>query len=118
VHYIVLSHYPIYICRPPKDQYYDTDAEDKDKKREDDLKKKKHLQTYVRRVIVHPSFKNISFKELIPLMDQMDQGEVIIRPSSKVRSLKYLLIYNDEKPRHYFVQICFNLFCFLKKIGV
>lgn len=69
--------------KPPKDSHYDTESEARDKKREEDIKKKKHLQTYVRRVIVHPSFKNISFKELNPMMDQMDQGEVIIRPSSK-----------------------------------
>lgn len=39
---------------------------------------------YLKRVIVHPSFKNVSFKEAEKLLDAMDQGDVIIRPSSKV----------------------------------
>lgn len=47
----------------------------------------KAAQTYIKRVITHPSFKNISFKEVLGLMENMDQGECIIRPSSKVRSL-------------------------------
>jgi transcription elongation factor SPT6 len=41
----------------------------------------------MKRVIVLPSFHNITFKEAEQLMDQMDQGEVIVRPSSKVRNL-------------------------------
>jgi hypothetical protein len=40
----------------------------------------------MKRVIVHPSFHNITFKEAECLMDQMGQGEVIVRPSSKVRN--------------------------------
>ncbi|EEC12431.1 S1 RNA binding domain-containing protein, putative [Ixodes scapularis] len=38
---------------------------------------------YVKRVIVHPSFHNISYKEAEKLLSTMDQGDVIIRPSSK-----------------------------------
>lgn len=38
---------------------------------------------YVKRVIVHPAFHNISFAEAEKLMDKMAQGEVIVRPSSK-----------------------------------
>lgn len=53
-------------------------------KSEEDAKKLKQRQTYIKRVIVHPSFHNISFKEAEKIMDQMDQGEVIVRPSSKV----------------------------------
>lgn len=40
---------------------------------------------YVKRVIVHPAFHNISFAEAEKLMENMAQGEVIVRPSSKVR---------------------------------
>jgi len=43
--------------------------------------------TYLKRVIVHPSFKNISYGEAQKLMETMDQGEVIVRPSSKVLCL-------------------------------
>ena len=39
---------------------------------------------YVKRVIVHPAFKNISFKEAERLLAEIDQGECIVRPSSKV----------------------------------
>lgn len=73
------------VFRPPKDPYYDQDAEDKDHKSEIDLKKNKQRQTYIKRVIVHPAFHNISFQEAEKLMTDMDQGEVVIRPSSKVR---------------------------------
>lgn len=37
----------------------------------------------MKRVIVHPSFHNISFAEAEKLMQTMKQGEAIVRPSSK-----------------------------------
>uniref|UniRef100_A0A4D5R9G5 Transcription elongation factor SPT6 n=1 Tax=Scolopendra viridis TaxID=118503 RepID=A0A4D5R9G5_SCOVI len=69
--------------RPPKDAYYDEESEEKDRKAEEDHKKRQARQTYVKRVIVHPSFHNIDFRETEKLMNTMDQGEVIVRPSSK-----------------------------------
>ncbi|KAK0178826.1 hypothetical protein PV327_007674 [Microctonus hyperodae] len=69
--------------RPARDPFYDTDAEQKDMKLEDDTKKVKQRQTYVKRVIVHPSFHNISYGEAEKLMRTMKQGEAIVRPSSK-----------------------------------
>ncbi|XP_063222520.1 transcription elongation factor SPT6 isoform X2 [Bacillus rossius redtenbacheri] len=69
--------------RPPKDPYYDLEAEERDISAEEEAKKTKQRQTYIKRVIVHPSFHNISFQEAEKLMSQMDQGEVVIRPSSK-----------------------------------
>lgn len=69
--------------RPTKDPYYDQESEDKDLKTEIDIKKNKQRQTYIKRVIVHPAFHNISFQEAEKLMANMDQGEVVIRPSSK-----------------------------------
>ncbi|XP_064461195.1 transcription elongation factor SPT6-like [Ornithodoros turicata] len=69
--------------RPSKDLYYHYEGEEKDKKIHDDSKKKQNRQTYVKRVIVHPSFHNISYKEAEKLLSTMDQGEVIIRPSSR-----------------------------------
>ena len=39
---------------------------------------------YVKRVIAHPSFKNVTFKDAEKLLEAMDQGECIVRPSSKV----------------------------------
>ncbi|XP_014483387.1 PREDICTED: transcription elongation factor SPT6 isoform X1 [Dinoponera quadriceps] len=69
--------------RPQRDPYYDTDAEQKDVKVEEEAKKAKQRQIYVKRVIVHPSFHNISFVESVKLMQTMKQGEAIVRPSSK-----------------------------------
>ncbi|XP_008558566.1 transcription elongation factor SPT6 [Microplitis demolitor] len=68
--------------RPAKDSFYDTEAEEEDKRVEDESKKDKQ-QIYVKRVIVHSSFYNISFAEAEKMMKTMKQGEVIIRPSSK-----------------------------------
>jgi len=78
--------------KPAKDPYYDHEAEEKDTKKEEDVKKNKQRQTYIKRVIVHPSFKNISYRESEKIMEQMDQGEVIVRPSSKVRNKSYCLL--------------------------
>ena len=38
---------------------------------------------YIKRVIAHPSFHNINFKQAEKMMESMDQGDLIIRPSSK-----------------------------------
>ncbi|XP_050684543.1 transcription elongation factor SPT6 [Leptidea sinapis] len=69
--------------RPPKDPYYDQESEDKDIRKDKVAKQTKERAQYVKRVIVHPSFHNISFAEAEKLMESMAQGEVIIRPSSK-----------------------------------
>lgn len=69
--------------RPAKDVYYDFEAEKKDTKTEEDEKKKMNRQMYLKRVIVHPSFHNIGFKEAEKLLETMEQGEVVVRPSSK-----------------------------------
>ncbi|XP_003707816.2 transcription elongation factor SPT6 isoform X2 [Megachile rotundata] len=69
--------------RPQRDVYYDTEAEERDLKVEEDAKKVQQRQTYVKRVIIHPSFHNISFAEVEKLMQTVKQGEAIIRPSSK-----------------------------------
>lgn len=45
------------------------------------------ISEYVKRVIVHPAFKNISFKDAERLLAEVDQGECIVRPSSKVNKL-------------------------------
>ncbi|KAL0973192.1 hypothetical protein UPYG_G00200120 [Umbra pygmaea] len=67
----------------PKDTYYDFDAEADDLKQEEEAKKKQLRTTYIKRVIAHPSFHNINFKQAEKMMESMDQGDVIIRPSSK-----------------------------------
>jgi transcription elongation factor SPT6 len=80
-----------YAFSSPKDPFYDSEAEEKDIKAEEDAKKFKRHQSYIKRVIVHPSFHNILFKEAEGLIDQMNQGEVIVRPSSKVRNFDILV---------------------------
>ncbi|GFO10563.1 LOW QUALITY PROTEIN: transcription elongation factor spt6, partial [Plakobranchus ocellatus] len=69
--------------RPQKDVYYDYDAEKIDTDKENDMKKLQARQTYIKRVIAHPYFHNVSYKECEKLLANMDQGDVIIRPSSK-----------------------------------
>lgn len=66
--------------RPQKDSYYDQDLEDLETKKEDDSKKKQSRQQYTKRIIVHPSFHNISYSEALKIIDTV---EVIVRPSSK-----------------------------------
>lgn len=66
-----------------KDTYYDYDTENMDKKKEEDKKNKQRRQTYMKRVIAHPSFHNIDYRTCEKLMLNMDQGDIIIRPSSK-----------------------------------
>ncbi|XP_023646777.1 transcription elongation factor SPT6 isoform X1 [Paramormyrops kingsleyae] len=67
----------------PKDTYYDFDTEAEDIKLDEEMKKKQQRTTYIKRVIAHPSFHNINFKQAEKMMESMDQGDVIIRPSSK-----------------------------------
>uniref|UniRef100_A0AAR2LXK0 Transcription elongation factor spt6 n=1 Tax=Pygocentrus nattereri TaxID=42514 RepID=A0AAR2LXK0_PYGNA len=67
----------------PKDTYYDFDAEAEDVKHDEEQKKKQQRTTYIKRVIAHPSFHNINFKQAEKMMETMDQGDVVIRPSSK-----------------------------------
>ncbi|KAM4627878.1 transcription elongation factor SPT6-like [Polymixia lowei] len=67
----------------PKDTYYDFDAESEDVKKEEEAKMKQQRTTYIKRVIAHPSFHNINFKQAEKMMESMDQGDLIIRPSSK-----------------------------------
>lgn len=66
--------------RPQKDSYYDQDLEDLEMKKEDDSKKKQSRQQYTKRIIVHPSFYNISYSDALKIIDKV---EVIVRPSSK-----------------------------------
>ncbi|ESO97932.1 hypothetical protein LOTGIDRAFT_103494 [Lottia gigantea] len=69
--------------KPKKDLYYDFDLEKDQSEKEEEKKKQKARQTYIKRVIVHPSFHNISYAECEKLMANVEQGEVMIRPSSK-----------------------------------
>jgi len=54
---------------------------------------------YIKRVIAHPSFHNVDYKKCEKLMDAMEQGDVIIRPSSKVQYDKMANFYNAVNHR-------------------
>jgi len=65
------------------DDFYDYDAEVDDKNKLEQKNKENNRTAYIKRVIAHPSFHNIDFKRAEQLMMNMDNGEAIIRPSSK-----------------------------------
>uniref|UniRef100_A0A915KWK7 Transcription elongation factor SPT6 n=1 Tax=Romanomermis culicivorax TaxID=13658 RepID=A0A915KWK7_ROMCU len=69
--------------KPALDDYFDRDAERLDAKKEKNCVEKKQKQQYVKRVIAHPCFQNCSYKEAESFLESRDQGEVVIRPSSK-----------------------------------
>ena len=72
----------------PKDDNYDYSAQDADMDKLDEKKKKEeHRQTYTKRVIAHPQFKNIGYQQAVALLREMDIGDAIIRPSSKGTAL-------------------------------
>ena len=75
----------ISICRPRKDAYYDVEAEKLDlQKQEQTAKKSAGKQPYSKRVIIHDSFRNVSYPESEALLEKLEQGDAIFRPSSKV----------------------------------
>ncbi|CAL8311559.1 unnamed protein product [Lota lota] len=62
--------------------HYDFDTESEDHKHEEELNKKQQRTLYIKRVIAHPSFHNINFKQAEKMMESLDQGDLVIRPSS------------------------------------
>ena len=72
--------------KPAKDQYYDFGAHSADHKRVGEKQRRtEHKQTYTKRVIAHPQFKNIGYQQAVAMLSEMEIGDAIIRPSSKVR---------------------------------
>ncbi|XP_076452893.1 transcription elongation factor SPT6-like [Babylonia areolata] len=69
--------------KPQKDLYYDFEYEKSLEDKEQEKKKQQARQTYIKRVIAHPNFRNIAYKECEKAMASMDLGDVVIRPSSK-----------------------------------
>ncbi|UYV64595.1 SUPT6H, partial [Cordylochernes scorpioides] len=65
-----------------KDEYYDYQAEEEDRQ----MQNTEYYQTvneFIKRVIVHPLFFNITYKQAEDMIARMDQGSCIFRPSSK-----------------------------------
>ncbi|XP_019848744.1 PREDICTED: transcription elongation factor SPT6-like [Amphimedon queenslandica] len=66
-----------------RDIYFDYEAAEADSKKDRAATQQKPKDRYLKRVIVHPSFKNVSFLEAQKLLMNMEQGEAIFRPSSQ-----------------------------------
>ena len=67
-----------------KDSNYDYELEEKDTRKEEETKKRNSKQrTYMKRIIVHPSFHNIDFRNAEKILNEGNQGDCVIRPSSK-----------------------------------
>ena len=72
-----------FLLQPQRDAYYDTEVEKKEKEKETIKAQAKKGPAYIKRVITHSSFHNISYNQAERLLTNMDQGDCIIRPSSK-----------------------------------
>ncbi|ESO02028.1 hypothetical protein HELRODRAFT_161252 [Helobdella robusta] len=71
--------------RLPYDLFYDKAAE-KDDQKEIDKKRNNAIKaktTYINRIISHPSYRNVDYHNCEKLMENFEQGDVCIRPSSK-----------------------------------
>lgn len=70
---------------------------------------------YLKRVIAHPSFRNVTFKDAEKLLESMDQGDAIVRPSSKVGSFSRRFICGNVLIIPYFtfrlVMIVHSIVC-------
>jgi transcription elongation factor SPT6 len=70
--------------RPPRDAYFDYEAQAADEQRLAEKRRKDHhKQTYTQRVISHPQFKNCGYSQAVQLLKDMKIGDVVFRPSSK-----------------------------------
>ncbi|KAK0416608.1 hypothetical protein QR680_012588 [Steinernema hermaphroditum] len=66
------------------DMYFDRQACDEDEEAERRSKQRKTTHSnFVKRVISHQAFHNVSFKDAERILQDLNQGEAIIRPSSK-----------------------------------
>ncbi|GMS90041.1 hypothetical protein PENTCL1PPCAC_12216, partial [Pristionchus entomophagus] len=69
-----------------KDSHWDDDAEQADKRGDEeaaDRKKQSAANQFVKRVISHPNFHNVTYKDAERMLSKLEQGDAIIRPSSK-----------------------------------
>ncbi|KPM09770.1 transcription elongation factor SPT6-like protein [Sarcoptes scabiei] len=64
--------------KPPKDNYYDFDAEATENETEEEHKRRgTRRRTYMKRIIYHPSFHNVDFKKSEQILDESPQGEAV-----------------------------------------
>nr|NVI78465.1 Spt6 [Cucujiformia] len=69
--------------RSTRDLYYNQEKENEDLRIEEKQKVQKQRKPCITRCIAHPSFRNVSFMEAEKYLANVNQGEAIIRPSSK-----------------------------------
>ncbi|MFH4974474.1 hypothetical protein AB6A40_001183 [Gnathostoma spinigerum] len=69
------------------DPYFDNERAELDEKNDRRIKEQRKVVTsFVKRVISHPSFHNVTFTDAERMLQNFEQGEAIIRPSSKSAS--------------------------------
>lgn len=64
------------------DRYFDREKMEKDEHKQNNARIQKVPTSFVKRVVTHPSFHNITSKDAEKMLSKMGQGEAIIRPSS------------------------------------
>ena len=76
-------HVLLVVCRPQVDNYYNRLAESRDREALQDRRAKQFAEPFVKLIIVHPAFHNVSYHEVEKMLAQMD--DCIIRPSACCR---------------------------------
>jgi transcription elongation factor SPT6 len=66
----------------PLDRHFDQDRADADERQLDNRRIRREPTNFIKRVVTHSAFHNITFKEAEKMLKKMEQGESIIRPSS------------------------------------
>ena len=98
--------------KPPRDSYYDYEAENEDKLNNDSERKKAQAkQSYVKRVIVHPNFKNIDHKRAERILDNQE------RDNSDSQDLEYQQGKFDFLPELDFFSGNVSIFFFYPDFG-
>ena len=70
--------------RPRLDPHYDQAAAEADEARAAERRRRdEHKQTYTKRVIAHPQFKNVGYAQAVQLLSALKIGDALFRPSSK-----------------------------------
>ena len=64
------------------DMYFDHEKAEADDREADSRRIRKEPTNFIKRVVTHSAFHNITFKEAEKMLKKMEQGEAIIRPSS------------------------------------
>ena len=61
------------------------------------------ITAYIKRVISHPSFRNFTFKDAELHLQDMDAGECVFRPSSKVDHVSHVYALLSTFPVYFYL---------------